>query len=170
MLKYSQPPTFLNLRGHPSSNLSVEILTQLPFHTCGILCSLDTTQHVPMLPAGRVSMVTRILLGYYTYTVVYSHITSVYVFMIGDGVLTVSIQMSGWFLCVQAKLVASACVKLPIWSGGGYQGCGLSSTAQLVNTCQVKTDRTTGDYRYIFFYSTCELCLFDDPYQSIAFI
>ena len=108
VLKYSQPPTFLNLRGHPSSNLSVEVLTQLPFHTCGILCSLDTTQHVPMFPAGRVSMVTRILLGYYTYTVVYSHITSVYVFMIGDGVLTVSIQMSGWFLCVQAKLVASA--------------------------------------------------------------
>ena len=108
MLKYSQPPTFLNLRGHPSSNLSVEVLTQLPFHTSEILCSLDTTQHVPMFPAGRISMVTRILLGYYTYTVVYSHITSVYVFMIGDGVLTVSIQMSGWFLCVQAKLVASA--------------------------------------------------------------
>ena len=61
-----------------------------------------------MFPAGRVSTVTRILLGYYTYTVVYSHITSVYVFMIGDGVLTVSIQMSGWFLCVQTKLVASA--------------------------------------------------------------
>ena len=60
VLKYSQPPTFLNLRGH-SSNLSVEVLTQLPFHTCGILCSLDTTQHVPMFPAGRVSMVTRIL-------------------------------------------------------------------------------------------------------------
>ena len=78
VLKYSQPPTFLNLRGHPSSNLSVEVLTQSPFHTCGILCSLDTTQHVPMFPAGRVSTVTRILLGYYTCTVVYSHITSVY--------------------------------------------------------------------------------------------
>ena len=102
MLKYSQPPTFLNLRGHPSSNLSVEVLTQLP------LCSLDTTQHVPMFPAGRVSTVTRILLGYYTYTVVYSHMTYISMFMIGDGVLTVSIQMSGWFLCMQAKLVASA--------------------------------------------------------------
>ena len=84
VLKYSQPPTFLNLRGHPSSNLSVEVLTQLPFHTCGILCSLDTTQHVPMFPAGRVSMVTRILLGY---CCVFPHnLYNISVFMIGDRV------------------------------------------------------------------------------------
>ena len=36
-------------------------------------------------------------------------------------------------------------------SGGetdsGYQGCGFSSVAQLLNACQVKADGTTGDYR-----------------------
>ena len=67
-------------------------------------------------------------------------------FMIGDGVLTVSIQMSGWFLCVQAKLVASATRNL-CEAANMEWWCGLSSTAQLVNACQVKADGTTGDYR-----------------------
>ena len=49
-------------------------------------------------------------------------------------------------------------MKLPIWSGeqyNGYQDCGLSSTAQLLNACQVKADGTTGDYRYILTTQSC---------------
>ena len=58
-------------------------------------------------------------------------------------------------------------MKLPIWSGEQYQDCDLSSTAQLLNACQVKADGTTGDYRYMLITQSCtvHVCeyLFDDP-------
>ena len=75
-------------------------------------------------------------------------------------------------------VLQAICVKLPILSGeqcSGYQGCGLSSTAQLLNACQVKADGTTGDYKYILTAQSCtvhvcEWYLFDDPLPIIAFI
>ena len=71
-------------------------------------------------------------------------------FMIGDGVLTVSIQMSGWFLCMQAKLVASATSNLCEAYGVMNSIVATKDVASpLLLTCQVKADGTTGDYRYI---------------------
>ena len=55
-------------------------------------------------------------------------------------------------------VLGAICVKLPIWSGeqyNGYQDCGLSSIAQLLNAYQVKADGTTGDYRYILTTQSC---------------
>ena len=68
---------------------------------------------------------------------------------------------------MQAKLVASATSNLWScqWSGArsgsggetdsGYQGCGFSSVAQLLNAYQVKADGTTGDYRFILTTQSC---------------